>query len=160
MAVKEMGSVPNENAYVCVRSGSLFFWLPMDTLLYITSSRMLRDAIMEQEDPCDAPVALLDGRRIGVFSLRGLLGCPGADEERHAVILQTNGRLCGLLVDEVTDTINTGEFAFLPMPDAVKGPENAFLQGLIWMQERGALAYVTDSELLLSTANREVGQAI
>ena len=65
MAVKQMGSAPNENAYVCVRSGSLFFWLPMDQLLYITSSHMLRDAMVERKEPRDAPVALLDGRRIG-----------------------------------------------------------------------------------------------
>lgn len=160
MAVKQMGSAPNENAYVCVRSGSLFFWLPMDQLLYITSSHMLRDAVVERKDPRDAPVALLDGRRIGVFSLRGLLGRPGADEERHALILQTNGALCGLLVDEVTDTISAGAYTILPLPDAVKSPENTFLQGLIWMENRGAPAFLTEPELLLSISGQEAGQAI
>lgn len=160
MAVKQMESALNGNAYVCVRSNSLFFWLPVDKLLYITSSRMLRDATIARKNPSDAPVALLEGHRIAVFSLRELLGCSGAEEELHAIILQLDGGLRGLLVDEVTDAIHTGQIAFLPLPNAVKSPQNAFLQGLIWMERRSALAYVMDPELLPAMADTKAGQAI
>lgn len=80
----------------------------------------------------------LRGIIVPIYDLRARFGYGATEPTRsHVIIIVAIGsRLVGLLVDAVLDILTIAPSQILPVPDLERGPESAFLSGVITINER------------------------
>ena len=126
-------------AYLCVKAGSLPFFIPVDRIKSVLSAQSLRAR----------------GDVDGALRLSRLLDVPAETTEDYALDIRVPAGRFFVLVEEVLNPIRLKPEDVLPVPVRVLCPENAFLAGIYALPGCGEAGYLLDMERLLAKTDEE-----